>query len=209
MRIKKYLSPIDPDELDYYPSQMSVILGTAIQAYTTESDLPEIIEGGLVLVGVEEDRGAENNAGCANAPNEIRRFLYQLAIPNDNTSIIDLGNVITGQTTDDTYYAVAEIVAEVVRKKCTLIVLGGSHDLSFAVYKGYEMMNRIMNITTIDSRFDLETNEIITSRTWLRNIKTSRTSTQNTTPKPMPVIAHTSPQLTNNIIIMIVLYLCS
>lgn len=170
MRIKKYLSPIDPDELDYYPSQMSVILGTAIQAYTTESDLPEIIEGGLVLVGVEEDRGAENNAGCANAPNEIRRFLYQLAIPNDNTSIIDLGNVITGQTTDDTYYAVAEIVAEVVRKKCTLIVLGGSHDLSFAVYKGYEMMNRIMNITTIDSRFDLETNEIITSRTWLRNI---------------------------------------
>ena len=49
-------------------------------------------------------------------------------------------------------------------------LLGGSQDLTYAAYKGYEQLNRIMNITSIDSRFDLENNDEITSRTWLQNI---------------------------------------
>lgn len=170
MDINRYLSPINPDDLGYYPSEFSATLGSAITAYVPGSSLPEIPQGGLVLVGIEEDRGTESNAGCGEAPNEIRKYLYQLAIPTNNTSIIDLGNVIIGQTTEDTYYAIAKIVTEVVGKEATLIMLGGSQDLTFATYKGYEMLNRIMNITTIDSRFDLENNDEITSRTWLRNI---------------------------------------
>lgn len=170
MSISKYLKPINPDELGYFPSELSVTLGSAINAYLPEGVCPDVPEGGLVLLGVEEDRGAENNSGCAYAPNEVRRYLYQLAIPCDKTAVVDLGNVIIGQTTEDTYFAVAEIVAEVVRNGSTLIMLGGSQDLTFATYKGYEMLNRVMNITTVDARFDLEQGDEITSRTWLRNI---------------------------------------
>ena len=170
MSINQYLSPIDPDELGYRPSEYAITIGSKIKAYTLGSNLPDIPKGGLVLLGVGEDRGAENNAGCGTAPNEIRHYLYQLALPKKNTQLVDLGNIITGQTTDDTYYAVAEVVAEVVGNDCTLIILGGSQDLTFAAYKGYEMLNRIMNITTIDSRFDLEENDEITSRTWLKDI---------------------------------------
>lgn len=171
MDLSRYLTPINPDNWGYYPSEMSVKLGSVIDAYLPGSGLPEIPKGGLVLVGVEEDRAAEGNAGCAQAPNEIRRYLYQLAMPVKEMSIVDLGNVIVGQIPDDTYYAVAEIVSAVVGNGSTLILLGGSQDLTFAAYKGYELMNRIINITSIDAKFDLEQDDDeVTSRSWLRHI---------------------------------------
>lgn len=165
-----YLSPVQPNSLGYYPSEFSITLGSCIETHTPEEGLPEIPDNGLVMLGVGEDRGAENNAGCADAPNEIRRYLYRLAVPHPDTAIVDLGNIILGQTAEDTYYAVAEVLAEVVRRGSTLILLGGSQDLTFAAYKGFENLNQIINIASIDSRFDLEHNDDITSRTWLRNI---------------------------------------
>ena len=170
MSIKKYLSPIEPGELGYYPTEYAVTIGSKIKAYIPGAEFPTLPEGGLVLVGVGEDRGAERNAGCGAAPNEIRRYLYQLALPTEEAALVDLGNIVEGQTTEDTYYAVSEVVAAVVERGGTLILLGGSQDLTFAAYKGYELLNRIINITAIDSRFDLEDNDEITSRTWLRNI---------------------------------------
>ena len=170
MSIKQYLTPVNLDELGYYPSQYALTLGCNTSAYIVGGDLPDLPKDGIVLLGVGEDRGAECNAGCSAAPNEIRRYLYQLALPNEEAKITDLGNISVGQTPDDTYYAVAQVVAAVVGRGNTLILLGGSQDLTFAAYKGYEQLNRIINITSIDSRFDLEDNDAITSRTWLRNI---------------------------------------
>ena len=168
--IKKYLTPINPDDLGYHPSEYAVTLGSKIKAYTPGTNLPAMPKGGLVLLGVEEDRGAINNAGCASAPNEIRRYLYQLALPTDNTKVVDYGNILIGQIPDDTYYAVSEVVASVLNKGNALILLGGSQDLTFAAYKGYEKLRRIMNISAIDPRFDLENTDETTSRSWLRNI---------------------------------------
>ncbi|MBQ5974167.1 MAG: formimidoylglutamase [Bacteroidales bacterium] len=167
MSISQYLSPIQPDSLGYYPSEFSVTLGSRIIPYHPGDEIPE---HSLVLLGVGEDRGAEYNAGCGGAPDEIRRYLYQLAIPHSDTHITDLGNIILGQTAADTYYAVAEIVADLLAEGHTLVLLGGSQDLTFAAYKGYENLHSIINIASIDSRFDLENNDDITSRTWLRNI---------------------------------------
>lgn len=170
MSVKKYLSPIDPDELGYRPSEFAAMLGTKVKAYLPGANLPAMPKGGLLLLGVEEDRGAENNAGCAAAPNEIRRALYNLVLPCENMKMVDYGNIIVGQTLDDTYCAVAEVLAAAFAKGTTVILLGGSQDLTFAAYKSYELCNHVINITTIDPRFDLEQCDEITSRTWLRNI---------------------------------------
>ena len=55
--IKKYLSPINPDDLGFYPSEYAVTLGSKTKVYTPGSNLPPIPKRGLVLLGVEEDRG--------------------------------------------------------------------------------------------------------------------------------------------------------
>lgn len=170
MSIAHYLSPIQPNSLGYYPSEFSVTLGSCITSHTPEEGCPDIPDDGLVLLGVGEDRGAENNAGCADAPDEIRRYLYKLAVPHADAAIADLGNIILGQTVEDTYYAVAEVVAEVVRHGSTLVLMGGSQDITFAAYKGFELLGRIIDIASVDSRFDIDHNDDFTSRTWLQKI---------------------------------------
>lgn len=169
MNIDLYLKPIDTDSLGYKPSEFAAILGSKVKLYQPGTGM-EIPEKSLLLVGVGDDRGAENNAGCSNSPDEIRYYLYQLTTPSKDTEIIDLGNVIEGQTPEDTYYALSEVVAEAIEKDCVLIILGGTQDLTFGAYKGYERMNRIMNITAIDPRFDIEDSDYISSRSWLKNI---------------------------------------
>lgn len=170
MDIQQYLSPVNPDKLGFYPSEFVVTLGSKIRAHLPETGLPELHPGSLLLVGVPEDRGAERNAGCAQAPDEIRRYLYQLAVPADNTDIVDLGDIIPGQIPDDTYYALAQVISEALSYSATIIILGGSQDLTFAAYQGFVLQNRLVNITAIDSRFDLEKNDETTSRTWLYDI---------------------------------------
>lgn len=168
MSIAPYLAPINPEIFGFRPTETAVTLGSHIDTYF--DTFPAIPDSGLVLIGVGEDRGAENNAGCAKAPDHIRRCLYSLAAPCKEAHIADLGNLIEGQTAEDTYYALSEVAAEVLSHNCTLILLGGSQDLTYALYKAYANLNRIINISTIDARFDLEDNDIITSRTWMRNI---------------------------------------
>ena len=113
MNIDLYLKPIDTDSLGYKPSEFAAILGSKVKLYQPGTGM-EIPEKSLLLVGVGDDRGAENNAGCSNSPDEIRYYLYQLTTPSKDTEIIDLGNVIEGQTPEDTYYALSEVVAEAI-----------------------------------------------------------------------------------------------
>ena len=170
MDIQQYLSPISLSALGFFPDEYSVALGTKITAYTAETGLSAVPQGGLVLLGAGEDRGAEKNAGCAMAPDEIRRYLYPLAIPTEDTQLFDFGNIIVGQNVEDTYYALSEVLAVLLENNNTVILLGGSQDLTFAAYKGFERLQRIINITSIDSRFDLDPYEEITSRTYLKHI---------------------------------------
>ena len=170
MSFEQYLIPTNPTDWGFELGFKELTLGKNTKMYVPGQPVPPLPEGGLVVLGVGEDRGAEANAGCSAAPDEIRRYLYRLAIPALDVQLVDLGNISVGQMVEDTYYAVAQVVAAVVAKGGTLILLGGSQDLTFAAYKGYEMLNRIINITSIDSSFDLEENEAVTSRTWLQKI---------------------------------------
>lgn len=170
MSIEQYLSPISLDNLGFYPDEYSTALGTRMKVYTPEAGLPEIPSQSLILLGACEDRGAEKNAGCAMAPNEIRRYLYPLASPLEEMAVYDFGNIIIGQEMEDTYYALSEVMAALLERDNTVVLLGGSQDLTFAAYKAYERLQRIINISAIDSRFDLEPYEEITSRTYLKHI---------------------------------------
>ena len=117
---------------------------------------PEITsEVDIAIFGVTEDRGALNNKGCGRAPNVIREELYKLFPINGNEKIIDLGNIEPGNTIEDTYFAVSNVVSELVKKGIVPLIIGGSQDLTYSNYLGYEKLEQTVNVVTIDSKFDL------------------------------------------------------
>ena len=170
MELSSYFEPIDSAVVDYYSVDFRPMLGDEIDAYTDTTGFPDCSEAEMVLLGVKEDRASVDNHGCATAPDHIRHYLYRLAKPYDGIRLADLGNIAPGNATRDTYFALIEVLQQLLDAGKVVIVLGGSDDLVFPIYKAYEILGRVINICSVDSRFNLEGGEQISSTNYLQHI---------------------------------------
>ena len=171
MDISIYLQPVDVSDFDIEGLVHERRIGDVIDSYTTENDFPDLEGAELAIIGVEESRRAVNNKGCEKAPDVVRKYLYALYSFSLKTKIIDLGNIKAGAEVDDTYFALKNIAAELLERGIIPIIIGGSQDLTYANYLAYERMGQIINITAIDSHFNLgNAEEVFNSRSYLSKI---------------------------------------
>ena len=103
-----YFQPVSAD-IPFTEQQ----LGSQIRSYLT--DFPELTEPGCALISVPEFRGAAVEQFAIPA---FRSALYQLH-PETSWSkpIYDLGTIQPGATINDTYFALSNVVSELVKKK--------------------------------------------------------------------------------------------
>lgn len=155
MDLSLYFDPVSITSL-HIPDAESLTdrLLYRVMMYNPEASV-NISEADIAIVGVPEVRNACQNPSCSLAPDEIRRQFYQLYAWRKDVRIIDLGNLRLGNTVEDTYRAVSEVIAHLVENNVVPVILGGSNDLAFANYRAYEMMERVANVVAIDSCFDL------------------------------------------------------
>lgn len=155
MEINIFLNSIKQEFIDscnlYHQNQF----GNSITIFKDDDDSLDLDGFHLAIIGVEEDRNSFNNKGCKDAPNAIRKSLYQLFNHWKDLKIIDLGNIKTGFTIEDTYFALNKVFMTMLRHKIVPIIIGGSQDLTFPIYQVYENTGKLVNITSIDSRFDI------------------------------------------------------
>jgi arginase family enzyme len=151
---------------NYQPTQ----LGKSIVQHAS-SGFPDLEGVQLAIIGVKEDRKATNNLGCAKAADVVRKHLYKLFQPALPLSIVDLGNINAGFTIEDTYFALSSSIKELIKKNIVPIIIGGGQDLTFANYKAYEELEQVVNIVSIDSKFDLgDMNQELDSQSFLSKI---------------------------------------
>ncbi len=171
MDIDLYFEPIELDGYEYAEKAKRRRLGDVVKAYTNANNFPNLEGIDIAILGVLEDRNAVNNSGCSKAPNEIRKYFYRLFEGNYKAKIADLGNIKTGHTVEDTYFAVSRALRELIKNNIVPVVLGGSQDLTFANYQAYEDLGQIINIVSVDPLFDLgNTDNEINSRSYLSKI---------------------------------------
>jgi arginase family enzyme len=127
----------------------------------------------VVIVGINEQRGDGFPMESASA-DMIRRQLYPMYHWHSDIGIADLGNVRCGATLKDTYAALKTVIAELLRMQKTVIVLGGSHDLTMAQYQSYIAGERIIEATVIDALIDLHEEEGLPSRHFLMEMLTGQ-----------------------------------
>lgn len=165
-----FFDPIDTDKVAFQTNPFLPCIGDIIDAYRPQGPFPEVPQGGLVLFGIPEERGAVQNSGCSEGCDIIRHYLYRLVPPHSETKLVDLGNLRCGNSLDDTYVAIAEVGSLILEKQATLLLLGGSQDILFGIYKAFETLSRIVNICTIDSRFGLGGEAEINTQSYLKHI---------------------------------------
>jgi arginase family enzyme len=172
MEIEVYLEPINERSIGFdFQSEPDSRLGHVIDVYRLENGFPDYTQANIALIGVPEDRSCQGNAGSASAPNEIRTPLYHLFSGFQNPKIVDLGNIKPGNEINDTYFALTEVINGLLEYHVLPIVIGGSQDLTRAIYQAFERRKRVINIAAIDSRFDMgNENSPLNSKTYLSKI---------------------------------------
>jgi arginase family enzyme len=129
-------------------------IGSVISTHT-KNNFPDLVKGAIAFFVVPEFR----NGGVDSAPNNDFRFreeFYQLHIgENWKMQLVDLGDIIPGKTVEDTYFAIRQVTAELVKAQVIPLVIGGSQDLTYAMYQGYEALEQMINVMSIDHKLDL------------------------------------------------------
>lgn len=103
--------------------------------------------------------------------NLIREKFYELYIDSATVEIYDLGTILPGDSIEDTYIALKDVVEELVRCNVLPLVIGGSQDLMVPIYQAYEKLEQIVNILDVDPSFDMGLPEDpLTARGWLNKV---------------------------------------
>lgn len=153
--MQEFFTPIDLNDFNGANKYPATSYGKIINAYTLGNDFPSLEGVQLAIIGVEEDRKALNNEGCGLAADYVRENLYKLHQGNYVSKIVDLGNIKKGNSIDDTYFAVTDVLAALLKKNIVPIIIGGSQDLTYCNYLAYQKMEQTINIVAIDSSFDI------------------------------------------------------
>ena len=171
MNISAFLNPIKEEVIENSHLTHKKQIGNTITIFKNEEDFPDLEGCQVALLGVEEERNAIDNEGCKAAPDAIRHALYPLFNHWPDLKIVDLGNVKSGLRVEDTYYALGEVFLTLLKYHIVPIIIGGSQDLTYPIYKVYENTGKLVNITAIDPRFDIgEEGESLNSESYLSHI---------------------------------------
>lgn len=166
MDIELYIKPVDFSKFKLPQwTQSKFCLGSVLEKNQSKLKLDK---ANVILIGVEEDRNAVER-GSAKAPNKIRQHLYALNRISPRFKILDLGNIKIGKTANDTYFALRDVCSYLIEQGKTIIILGGSQDLTFGLAKTFE--DNPFNLVNIDPKFDLKKGiKTINSETYLNFI---------------------------------------
>ncbi len=168
--LSDFLLPVMMQELNDDAGFTDGQLAKHIAVYQTE--IPDLADADIVLVGIGEMRGSGILTGESYAPDKIRKQLYQLHYWHTDVSIADIGNIKTGAHINDSYAALKTVLTEIIQLGKVAVILGGSHDITMAQYNTYKDLGMIIEATCIDAMIDLKGDSVLRSENFLLDMLT-------------------------------------
>ena len=156
----EFLSPVSKKVLAHREILPVGTLGKQIEVHAKIGKLPNLKDVRFAILGIKENRADVNFIGGEISFDPYRKALYSLYPGNWNYKIIDLGDIEKGETAEDTRFAAKEVIAALLKKNITPLILGGSQDLAHAQYRAYDGIGEMVNVVNIDNRFDLGNAEL-------------------------------------------------
>ena len=171
MDISIFLEPVSDKCFGKSQRPGKKTLGESIDIFRNEDAFPDLEGVDLAIIGVKEERGAVDNKGCADGVDYIRKALYPLFNHWPQLHIIDLGDIKIGKELNDTYYAVSQVLTELMKNKVVPIIIGAGQDLTYTMYQVYEPTGKLINIAAVDPMFDIGNDkEALNSHSYLSHI---------------------------------------
>ncbi|HMH32475.1 MAG TPA: formimidoylglutamase [Puia sp.] len=171
LHILDFLDPISLQELSHDEEYKDGQVGKLLMTY--DQEFPDLLQADIVLVGCGEERGAGKYKKSNNGPDAIREQFYKLYYWHPDVKLADVGNIKFGATLADTYAALKTVVTELTKIDKTVVILGGSHDLTLAQYYTYADRKKIVEVACVDALIDLNIDSLNKSDQFLMEMLTS------------------------------------
>ena len=147
-----FLQPISTSVEEYISKLSNQTLGKKV-VFHTQTDFPVLDNVAIAIFTVNEFRGnAKDNDDFSF--DYFRKKFYSLFPGNWNASIVDLGSIESGASIEDTYFVVKSLIAELIKKRIIPVVIGGSQDLTYPMYRAYDNLDQMVNLVSVDNQFD-------------------------------------------------------
>jgi hypothetical protein len=164
-----FLKPISEEVVAFISGLNSQHLGNKMVLHTSEQ-FPDINKIKIAIIGVLDNRGDSKAISDVDLT-PIRKELYSLYPGNWEASIADLGDIEAGNSIEDTYFALKSVIASLIKNKIIPIIIGGSQDLTYPMYRAYDDLEQMVNLVSIDHKFDLgKESDPISSGSYLTKI---------------------------------------
>ena len=177
LNISDFLSPVDIYEISQDDYKEGQIGGTIpiyhIDKASDKDEFPDLDDADLVIVGCGEQRGSGLIHGHSKAPDLIRRQLYALYYWHTDVRIADVGNIKEGSLYTDSYAALKTVLRELINDGKTVVILGGSHDLTLAQYAAYADNEKAIEASCVDALIDLNIDSPFRQENFLMEMLTS------------------------------------
>lgn len=154
MDLKLFFEPISIDPIAYPVTSFCSTI------YVNNELMPDHEDMDIAIIGLREYRGGTNSLGYAQAADEVRKQLYSLKKGTGRFKIVDLGNFRNGPEWQDTILRLKEVCGYLLEKDILPILIGGTHDLDYGQYLGYESMEKLVTVMGIDNTFDFQESDL-------------------------------------------------
>lgn len=166
-----FLAPVSLDLISGDEGYRSGQMAKHLSLYQ-EGDFPDLESVDIVLVGCGEERGLGMGKPFSKAPDAIRAEFYQTFYWHTDIRIADVGNIRAGASLSDSYAALKLLIKEVTDAGKTVLIMGGSHDLTLAQYHAYADRQQIIEAACIDARIDLDMDALPQAEHFLMEVLT-------------------------------------
>ena len=163
-----FLQPISASVEEYIATLSNQTLGKKV-VFHTQTDFPVLDNVAVAIITVNEFRGSEKDNDDYSF-DYFRKQFYSLFPGNWNASIVDLGTIEAGASIEDTYFVVKSLVAELIKKRIIPVVIGGTQDLTYPMYRAYDNLDQMVNLVSVDNQFDFSKENKLDSESYLSKI---------------------------------------
>ena len=151
IELHSYFKPLNPSIYAAKDRWGTTQIGRLIDSHTTDH-FPEVKFAEIAIFNVPEYEGSKNisvNQDC-----KIRSSFYQLhqeKLPR----IVDLGTLQLMPTRKESFKMIQDVCEALLHDGVIPVIIGGGHDISYAVYKAYASLGKYITLASVDKSFDI------------------------------------------------------
>ena len=151
--LNDYFNPVSIEGPDFEILTGQAVFPHTITIHTDSIPISDISKYKIAILGVPEDRNSQNS-GSNKGPDTIRKELYKLAKIPGRSKIIDLGNMKTGVSFNDTIAGLTDILNLLMKENLFPIIIGGSSALVPAIDMAISKQGTDYTLIAVDPRID-------------------------------------------------------